>query len=290
MVQMDKKIVTLVFTLVVSLWAVGAAAQQQDEVVVRAIPAAVRYSPEFDRALQRGWRSETGAPGHSYWQNWTGYEIEARLDPETARLEGTVQILYAHDAPANLNSVLIHLHQNLHREGSPRSSEQEITGGVTITRLAADGEELSERPMEEGPGWEVDGTLMQVRPTIRLEPGDTLQLDIDWEMALPQRGAGRMGHSNKEVYLIAYWFPKVGVFDDLHGWAAQPYLGNAEFYDDFGDYKVSISVPTGWTVMATGELQNPEEVFSAITLDQLEAAAASDTLCLLYTSPSPRDS
>ena len=66
MVQMDKKIVTLVFTLVVSLWAVGAAAQQQDEVVVRAIPAAVRYSPEFDRALQRGWRSETGAPGHSY--------------------------------------------------------------------------------------------------------------------------------------------------------------------------------------------------------------------------------
>ena len=264
----------------------GAAAQQQDEVVVRAIPAAVGYSPEFDRALQRGWRSETGAPGHSYWQNWTDYEIEARLDPETAKLEGTVQILYAHDAPANLNSVLIHLHQNLHREGSPRSSEQEITGGVTITRLAADGEELSERPMEEGPGWEVDGTLMQVRPTIRLEPGDTLQLDIDWEMALPQRGAGRMGHSNKEVYLVAYWFPKVGVFDDLHGWAAQPYLGNAEFYDDFGNYKVSISVPSGWTVMATGELQNPEEVFSAITLDQLDAAAVSDTLVVIADAAS----
>ena len=287
--QMDRKLVTLVFTLVVSLWAgcaVGAAAQQQDEVVVRAIPAAVGYSPEFDRALQRGWRSETGAPGHSYWQNSTGYDIEARLDPETAKLEGTVQILYAHDAPANLNSVLIHLHQNLHREGSPRSSEQEITGGVTITRLAADGEELSERPLEEGPGWEVDGTLMQVRPTIRLEPGDTLQLDIDWEMVLPQRGAGRMGHSNNEVYLVAYWFPKMGVFDDLSGWAAQPYLGNAEFYDDFGNYKVSISVPTGWTVMATGELQNPEEVFSAITLDQLEAAAVSDTLVVIADAAS----
>lgn len=266
----------------------GMSAEAQDETVriARAIPAAIDYPPEFDRAIERGWRSETGAPGHSYWQNGVSYDIDARLDPETSKLEGSVRILYAHDAPANLNSVLVHLHQNLHKEGSPRYDVQEITGGVTITRLAADGEELFEQSPDEGPGWEVDGTLMQVRPTIRLERGDTLQLDIDFEVTLPQRGAGRMGHSDKEVYFVAYWFPKMGVFDNLRGWSAQPYMGNAEFYDEFGDYEVSISVPSGWTVMATGELQNPDDVFSAITLDQLEAAATSDTLVTIADAAS----
>lgn len=249
---------------------------QQRERIVRAIPAAVTPPPEFERSVERGWRSEDGSPGHSYWQNSAAYDLTARLDPETGLLQGTATILYSHVAPANLGSVWVHLHQNLHKEGSPRTEQAEITGGVTITSLLADGEELTEGPVADGPGYEIEGTLMQVRPEIRLEPGDTLQLDIEWEVTLPQDGAGRMGHSDREVYFVAYWFPKMAVFDDLRGWNADPYLGNAEFYDDFGDYDVDITVPTGWTVMATGELQNPESVFSAITLDRLAMAATSD--------------
>lgn len=263
--------------------AVPVAAQ---EVTSRPVPAAVVPPAEFQRAQERGWRSEDGSPGHSYWQQWAGYDIRAELDPESAMLTGSVQILYHHDAPANLPSVFLHLHQNLHKEGSPRYESQEITGGVTITSLSADGEELSEGELEDGPGWEVDGTILQVRPTIRLERGDTLQLDIDWEVQLPQRGAGRMGHSDHEVYFVAYWFPKMAVFDNLRGWNAQPYLGNAEFYDDFADYDVELTVPTGWTVMATGELLNPNEVFSPITNERLAEAAQSDTLVTIATGGS----
>lgn len=252
------------------------------EAIVRAVPSGVVAPPEFERAVERGWRSVDGSPGHSYWQNWVGYDIDARLDPETAKLEGTVRILYHHDAPANLQSVFVHLHQNLHQAESPRYERQEITGGVTIRSLSADGEALEERPVAQGPGYEIDGTLMQVRPTIRVERGDTLQLDIEWEVTLPQNGAGRMGYSErddtKEMYFVAYWFPKMAVFDNLRGWSAQPYLGNAEFYDNFGDYEVDLSVPAGWTVMATGELQNPREVFTPITLERLQAAAVADTL------------
>lgn len=251
------------------------------QAVTRPIPTAVVPPAGHQRAMERGWRSEDGSPGHSYWQQWAGYDIKAELDPETARLTGTVQILYAHDAPANLPAVFVHLHQNIHKAGSPRYSQEEVTEGVTITRLAADGEELGEGPAEDGPGWEVNGTIMQVRPTIRLEPGDTLQLDIDWEVELPQRGAGRMGHSDNEVFFVAYWFPKMAVFDNLSGWNAQPYLGNAEFYDEFGDYQVELTVPTGWSVMATGELENPDEVFSAITVQRLSQAAESDTLVVI---------
>jgi hypothetical protein len=260
--------------------ALGSPASAQD-LPLRAIPAPVAPPADFARALERGWRSEDGSPGPNYWQNSAGYDIEARLDPETGKVEGKVRILYAHVAPANLNSVFVHLHQNIHKEGSPRNEQQEITGGVTIRSLAADGEELQERPAAEGPGYQVNGTIMQVRPTIRLEPGDTLQLDIEWEFTVPQNGAGRMGHSDHEMYFIAYWFPKVAVFDNLRGWSQQPYLGNAEFYDEFGDYDVRLSVPSGWTVMATGELQNPEEVFSAITVERIAEAAQSDSLVVI---------
>lgn len=266
-----------VSVLAVCLLSVAGTAAVEAQVLSRPIPTAVVPSAGHQRSVERGWRSEDGSPGHSYWQQWAGYDITAELDPETARLTGSVQILYAHDAPANLPAVFVHLHQNLHKAGSSRYNQEEVTEGVTITRLAADGEELSESEAGAGPGWEVNGTIMQVRPTIRLEPGDTLQLDIDWEVQLPHRGAGRMGHSDNEVFFVAYWFPKMAVFDNLAGWNAQPYLGNAEFYDDFGDYQVELTVPTGWTVMATGELENPEEVLSAITIRRLSEAAESDT-------------
>lgn len=246
------------------------------ERIQRAIPAGVTPPPGFEQAVERGWRSEDGSPGHSYWQNWAGYDMTVRLHPETGRLEGTARILYAHVAPAELGTVWLHLHQNLHKPGVARYEPAEITGGVTINSLSADGEALMERPLGEGPGYRIDGTLMEVRPTIRLEPGDTLQLDIEWEVTLPQSGAGRMGHSHREVYFVAYWFPKMAVFDNIRGWNPDQYLGNAEFYDEFGDYEVDISVPEGWTVMATGELQNPEDVYSAVTLERLAAAARTD--------------
>ena len=106
----------------------------------------------------------------------------------------------------------------------------------------------------------------------------SLELGLAWEVTLPQNGAGRMGHSNREMYLVAYWFPKMALLDDLRVWNAQPYLGNAEFYDGFADYSVSLRVPENWTVMATGTLENPDEVFSAVTVERLAEAATSDEL------------
>lgn len=251
-------------------------AAPQDARDRRPIPASVTPPPEYQRAVDRGWRSEDGSPGHSYWQQWSGYDIRAKLDPETGKLEGSLQILYAHDAPTNLQTVWLHLHQNLHQEGAPRLATQEITGGITLTSVAVDGEELEEGDLEEGPGYRVDGTLMEVRPSIRLEPGDTLEVTIDWEFTLPQNGAGRMGHSDREMYMVAYWFPKMAIFDNVRGWNAQPYLGNAEFFDEFSDYTVELTVPENWTVMATGTLENADSVLSALTLERLAEAAVSD--------------
>jgi hypothetical protein len=226
--------------------------------------------------MDRGWRSEDGSPGHSYWQQWASYDLEAELDPESGLLTGSARIRYANNAPATFRSLWLHLHQNLHKEGAPRNGPAEITGGVTLTRVMAGGVEL-----EEDAGYEVEGTLMQIRLGAPVGEGDTVDVEIDWTVTLPQNGAGRMGHSDREMYFVAYWFPKLAVFDALRGWDAQPYLGGAEFYDAFADYTAALTVPEGWTVMATGELQNPEEVLSALTIDRLEEASTSDDLVVI---------
>lgn len=271
-----------VLALSASLFAFGPGASfatAQETPVPRAIPAPVAPPPEYQRAIERGWRSENGAPGHAYWQQGTSYDIVARLDPATAKLEGTVRIVYANNAPANLRSVFLLLHQNFHREDAVRHDPGEITGGVTLRRVVAGGAVLEEGDLEDGPAYHVDGTVMELRPPTPLEQGDTLRLEIEWEMTVPKKGINeRMGHSNHEVYLIAYWFPKMAVLDDLRVWDAEPFLGTGEFYDDFADYTVALTVPVDWSVQATGTLQNPEEVYSALTIQRLAAAAVADTL------------
>ena len=235
------------------------------EVIVRAVPAAVVPPPPYRTSIERGWRAPDGSPSSSYWSQWSKYDLEARLDPETGTLDGSVRIRYANNAPATLGSVWIHLHQNLHKQGVPRSSTEEVTGGVTLRNVVAAGDTLSEGELGAGPAYRIQGTLMELRPPEPLERGDTLELVIDWSVVLPQAGAGRMGYSEREVYMVGYWFPKMAVFEALRGWDAQPYLGNAEFHDGFGDYTAALTVPTGWSVMATGTLENPEEVYSALT-------------------------
>ena len=261
---------------------------QTGEEVRRPVPAPVVPPPFYRRAVERSWRSGGGGPGASYWQQWASYEIEARLDPETARVLGSVRILYANNAPATLRTLWLHLHQNLHAEGSPRSARQEVTGGVELTGVLVDGEEVEEGDLAEGPAYEVQGTLMHLRPGWDVVQDDTVEIRITWEETLPQHGSGRMGHSNREIYFVAYWFPKMAVFDDLRGWDAEPYLGNAEFYDGFGDYTVELTVPAGWTVMATGTLENPEEVYSPTTLERLAEAAESDDR-VVVVAPEDRD-
>ncbi len=243
---------------------------------VRAIPAAVTPPRGYQNAVQRAWHGSDGSPTEAYWQQWSSYDLDARLDPESGQLEGTVRIRYANNAPAGLGSVWVHLHQNLHSEGVARNQPEEITGGVDLGHVVAAGDTLAEGPLNEGPAYQVQGTLMQIRPPEPLEQGDTLDLELAWSVVLPQAGAGRMGHSDREVYFVAYWYPRMAVFDPVRGWDAQPYLGNAEFHDGFGDYTAAVSVPAGWSVMATGDLENADEVYTPLTLGRLQEAASSD--------------
>ncbi|MDX1566221.1 MAG: M1 family metallopeptidase [Longimicrobiales bacterium] len=251
--------------------------------VLRPVPAPVVPPPEFQAALRRGTRAVDGRPGPRYWTQWTTYDIDATLDPATGVLVGSERIVYHNRSPDTLAVLGLNLYQNLHEEGVVRNEPQEITGGIDLRRVAARGRELEEGIQGPAPGYVVSGTVMTLRPRDPVLPGDSVEIEIDWTVTLPQSGAGRMGWSDRDVYFVAYWFPRMAVYDDLRGWDAEPYRGNAEFHDGFGDYRVSLAVPGGWTVMATGELENPEEVYTERTLEGIDVASRADTIVTVAT-------
>ena len=252
-------------------WAmvVPASAQSTAAPVLRPVPGPVIPPPFYREALTRGTRSADGSPGIGYWRNHAVYDVSADLDPTTARITGSETIVYQNNSPDILDLLVLHLHLNIHKSEAVRNEPEEITEGMVLRSVTVDG----------APGsWSTRGTLLLVRPPSPIPSGGTTTIAIDWEEILPQSSSGRVGWSDREVYFVGYWYPRMAVYDDLRGWDAEPYRGTAEFYDDFGDYRVSLTVPAGWTVMATGTLENPDEVWSEQTRRRVSAAAVADTV------------
>lgn len=259
------------------------AAGQETVTPLRPIPGPVVPPPFFRTALEQGTRSPDGGPGANYWQVYADYDIDARLDPGSGLLSGRETVRLRNRSPYVLPELMLFLHQNIHAPGVMRNRTVEVTGGMRLDRVRVAGEDLLPRSAgSEGPGYRVQGGVMSLTPPTPVESGGTVELELEWTFLVPQNGAGRMGFSGREMYFIAYWFPKIAVYDDLRGWDAEPYQG-AEFYEGYGDYRVRLTVPEGWTVMATGRLENPEEVLSPQTRARMAAALQADTLVQIVT-------
>ena len=240
----------------------------------RPVPYPVVPPPEFQRAVARGTRGETGEPGPRYWQQWARYHIEASLDPDAKRLAGRERVVYHNRSPDTLGVLYLHLYQNLHAPGVPRNEPAEVTGGVRLDAVTANGQPLTATSAR--PGYRVDGTVMRLVPPRPVPPGDSIVLELTWEFRVPQQGAGRMGWNGDNMFFLAYWYPRLAVYDDVVGWQVDPYLSTAEFYDGFGDYHFAVDVPEGWVVVATGELVNPGDVLPDAIAARLRRAEQSD--------------
>lgn len=252
--------------------------------IERPIPYPLDIPNAFERAINSNTRSTDGRPGGNYWQNEASYKLHANLDTENHTVRGKAEITYINNSPTGFEAMVVELAQNLHKEGTPKKELTEITGGKELESLTLNGNVLEEitvqmRFMEGRSGYIVDGTRLYIFLDGRLNSGESLNLDIEWSFEVPEEGAsGRMGRSRDNLYMIAYWYPQVAVFDDVYGWMDDNFLGNAEFYHGFADYELSITAPEGWIVMATGEFLNPEETLSSQTLARYIEAGNSDDL------------
>jgi hypothetical protein len=119
-------------------------------------------------------------------------------------------------------------------------------------------------------------TMMRVELAEPLKPGQSATFDIAWHFQVPVHGADRMGHDGP-LYEIAQWYPRVAVFDDVRGWNTDPYVGQGEFYLEYGDFTYDVTLPAGYIVGGTGTLQNPREVLTSTEIARLAEAAKSET-------------
>ena len=253
-----------------------------DEVSPRFEP---EMSPAFEQAVAAGTRTHTGEPGPDYWQQEATYDLDVQLYPDQKRLEGSATIAYTNNSPNTLRLLVLQLIQNIHAEGVPRDEFAEVTGGIELLRVAADGQELDQGVDRRGnPGYAARGTNLIVVPTNPVEPGETVELEVDWGFDIPQAGAsGRMGYSRDNLFYLAYFYPKMQVYDDVIGWFTAPFRGNAEFYFGYADYDVTITAPQDWVILGTGSLQNPAEVLRPEIRARREEAYASDEPVMIMT-------
>ena len=252
----------------------------------RAIRRDIPLTNTIRRAFAAGTRDSTGRPGRNYWQLWMDYTIAARLDPTTSTLTGRETIKLHNTSDSALSSIRMRLDQNIFRPDVPRGSSTpaEIHEGFVITRLAVNGAAVDvsapSSSRDNGGTSGLHTTSARIGLPTPIAPKATATIDVEWHYKLA--GGNGSGHRmtyrwGDTLYQVAQWYPRVAVYDDLRGWDTDPYLGPSEFYNNFGHFDVTLDVPAGWLVGATGVLRNPQEVLTPTTRERLSHVLESDS-------------
>jgi hypothetical protein len=244
------------------------------------------FSPLFYTQNGNEYRSASGYPGPKYWQNRADYTISANLDDQNNKITGSVTITYKNNSPDKLPYLWLQLDQNLFEENSRGNSlikagsrygarGEKVKGGYTITGLA-----VSQKAQPVKFTSITEDTRMQIRLDQPMAAnGDLITIKMNFSFVIPINGSDRMGHlttQNGEIYTIAQWFPRLCVYDDVLGWNTLPYWGAGEFYCEYGDVNYSVTTPANHILMGSGELLNPQEVFTPEQLTRWNAAKSSD--------------
>ncbi len=215
------------------------------------------YEPRnIKAAYEAQTRSRTGDPGENYWQNHAHYTMSITVKPPQRLVKGHEVIRYTNNSPDTLSRFNFKLFMNHHKPGAPRNRpvpEDYLTSGLHIDYYAENGE------TQTWPSSKMDGTDKFIKLQSPLLPGEQVQLTIDWHYDL-SKVSSREGAISQHSFFLAYFFPRVAVYDDYVGWDKMPHVLSQEFYNDFSDFEVSVSVPQDYLVWATGRLQNPQSV------------------------------
>lgn len=241
----------------------------------------VHYSNAFKKAVSEGTRTYTGRPGPNYWINKASYKIKANIDVNTRTLNGSEKIMYKNNSPSELTYIHIRLYQDFYKKGNTRSfpiSPEDVTEGVKIKKIIVDGKQYDLNKV-----WRA-GTRMAFEFDQPLLSGDTTSIEVEWSFIIPESTSPRMGAYDESSFFVGYWYPQISVFDDIDGWDTQNYDGVYEFYNDFNDFEVEITMPKNFIVWGTGVLQNPKEVLADKYYNRYQKAKFSDDIISVIDS------
>ncbi len=240
----------------------------------------------FPRNLQRsydnGTRSWDGKPGPNYWQNRAKYTIKASLEPKTRRLSGEETINYSNNSPDTLKNIRFKLAADRYRKGSLRAYDvtpSDVTEeGVRIDNLTYNGTVVNDKDRNRS------STFLTIKLATPLLPKTSATLGVRWSYILPAgEDAARECVCDSTTFMVPYWYPQIAVYDDQHGLADAPYNGQYEFYNEFADYDVTMTLPANFQMWATGEWQNAAELLQPAYLERWNRAHQSADVVSIFT-------
>ncbi|RKS95316.1 hypothetical protein BC952_0983 [Flavobacterium limicola] len=254
-----------------------------------------KFSQMYDLlATPNMFRTASGAPGPAYYQQQADYKINIELDDKNSRLSGSETVTYYNNSPDTLEYLWVQLDQNQAAKNSQtplaesqrmeqvfpaggfanKFLKQELDRGFNIEFVKdAKGNSLS---------YTINQTMMRINLATPMKPGEKFSFSIKWAYNINNYRAegGRSGYElfekdGNKLYVIAQFYPRMAVYNDVEGWQNMQFWGTGEFTLPFGNFDVNITVPADHVMEATGELMNRSEVFTPEQVKRYELAMKS---------------
>lgn len=245
-------------------------------------------------ATPNTYRSASGTPGPDYYQQQADYVMDIRLDDKNAKIFGEETITYTNNSPDALEFLWVQLDQNVRTKDSKALLKD--GAGVSLAEPAGSfaGKYLGQ-PFDGGFNidyvkdvsgkalpYTVNFTMMRIDLATALKSGEKYSFSIKWNYNIPDHTVNRarsgyeyFAKDGNRAYVIAQFFPRMAVYNDVEGWQNHQFWGSGEFALPFGNYEVNITVPADHILDGTGVLQNRKEVYSKEMMKRYEQAEKS---------------
>jgi len=232
-------------------------------------------------ATPNSYRTASGAPGHEYYQQKADYKMDIVLDDDKQRIYGEEIITYYNNSPDALDYLWVQLDQNI-RAADSKTNDVKAGGPSTYYNPKKFTEEFLGRPFDGGFKIEfvkdlngsdishtINGTMMRIDLESSLQSGDKTSFKIKWWYNIPNHvidrarsGFEHFDTDGNNTYVIAEFFPRMAVYNDVEGWQNLQFLGRGEFALVFGDYEVNITTPADHVLDGTGRVVNRQEMLT----------------------------
>jgi len=288
-----KKFTSILFLFLLSISTL--IAQETAKTKEKGHPDENKFRQMYDLlATPNMYRTASGAPGPEYYQQQADYKIDVEIDDKNTKLYGNETITYHNNAKEPLNYLWVQMDQNQQARTSKTPLVSSNKTDPAISTQAFSRKYLEEKfdggfkieyvndskgsPMK----YTVNETMMRIELDKPLVYGQKISFSIKYWYNINNYivDGGRSGYEHfktdgNNLYVIAQFFPRMAVYNDVEGWQNMQFWGSGEFALPFGNYEVSITVPADHILEATGTLQNRNEVFTAEQLKRYALAEKS---------------